>query len=580
MSSRLVSFWAALLWSVLALAVLAGCSRGAEDIDPVQIRIERKGLARDFRVTWTTPSPARAIVFARGSSFRAANWMPAIGGQRIEKRAGREILWSPEATREFAVSFPAQAINVSGDYSPVTSFSDDGAVLYTGYLDVSPVECLEKCSEEDVTSRAVRAPSRLVLRAGPGERAIIDESTSAFEVAKAPPEGLFVYFGRQQVHRGRGYRVVVDPKLPSWVFQEIERYLPQILKLDETRLERELPAQPMLFVPYREQGHRKTASQSGAVVGYQMLLALQGQSWLKKEAAGREELLQLLAHESFHFWNATLFRSVDRPGSRWLHEGSAEYFSIRALREIGVISADRERELESEALNRCLVGLLDRDLPSSDRSLRNHYECGAAVGALVERGLIDAGSDGWRLWRAVFEKAARNEGTYDADSYFQVVAAETRGERLVDSLRRFTVGDTGVSHDRYFLSEFQSHGVTHTSNEDSYPLWYRKLMAEKTLSALIEQDCAGTSDLVLGPDQVHLLGGDWCRTVRGSTAIDRIAHFKIWHDGVAAYDYVAHSCGMRPLIELSKSNAPTSLYLRCPALPARPRFLMFTAKPQ
>lgn len=61
-------------------------------------------------------------------------------------------------------------------------------------------------------------------------------------------------------------------------------------------------------------------------------------------------IYEFIAHELFHLWNSYEHHHA---GKSWLHEGSATYFAIRTLADLGYISHHKLLTLQSSYLDAC-----------------------------------------------------------------------------------------------------------------------------------------------------------------------------------------------------------------------------------
>lgn len=564
---------------------LTGCAREESRPPAVDVKVEHLPAARAFRVTYETSFNARALVFNRSQiPFRVRRWMPFAGRAELQSRGGREVLIANAPTQVFQIMVPEQAIELAGDYPPVTAFSDGSLVLYSGHLDVTPISCVEVCTDDDIRSKAkTPAPVRLTLVPGTGERVVAGGQPSSSSLTLSPPsEGAFAYFGNLPLHARGDYSVVIDPQMPGWVLAEFDRYFPQVLDLNARKLGRSLPSPTVVMMPYREVATTISSTYSGAVVGNQMLLTLYGDHWKARSNSAREDFLKLMAHESFHFWNASMFHSVDSPGGAWLHEGSADAFAYLALYELGIVQGSRLTELQGEALNRCIVGLSGTDLPSSDRSsrsMRNYYDCGAIVQQLVNRAARRNGSDLWKTWSKLFDRAESRDRFYTHQDFFEIADNETKGSsvlRSVESLVSGSVKGTDVSGnsmvESHFMISFGQVGVALVADDRRWPDWYQRLVGERALAAAVEADCASEGRFVGLSSKARLVGGPGCRHLKEEREVYSLGRYSLWDDGVTLYDLIRNRCLQgTATFEIRGSD----LELTCPQLPRRPDFLRF-----
>jgi hypothetical protein len=576
-----------LVVAIIICGALNGCASDRPDATKIDIRVEHLVDAKAFRVVWRTAGRADALVFMRGlkgsAALRSRFWTTKRSDQTIERIGNREIIRSKGPTQEFEVLIPEQLVDVDGDYPQMMSFSDGGVALYSGHLDAIPVLCSSVCRDLDFESIA-RGNMEITLSFVPafGERVVSSEGQSITNLSfRSPAFGTFVYFGRTNIVRRVGYTVIADPALPSWILFELDRLFPQLLRLNARKFGRGLDRAPLIFIPFKSGTRRFGLTHSGAVLGDQLLLGLFGPSWSELNDSSREDFLALLAHETFHFWNATLYHSVDRPGGRWLHEGSAEAFSYLALLETGTITRERYDQLETEALNRCLVGLADTTLPQSNGSFtsRNYYTCGAIIQALAQRALVKRNLDLWKLWARLFQEASKSDGFYTHDQ-FLALTSELAGSELAAKLSALVSGgapspESDPAGVNFFIETYSLVGSVLAASDKSWPEWYHRLVGERALTAAIESDCgAGGGYFVSGTTGVRLVGGSWCHNLSDERQVLSVGGRKLWGQGVQVYDYIRNECRFKNVFNVvARSGRRRAFDLFCPRLPSRPLFL-------
>jgi hypothetical protein len=591
MEQRPNAFWLTLGSMLILLGSLVGCGNLEPPVPPPEIRVERVPSENSFRVTWILQEPVRALAFRRAPGLRQNRWRPLGKGFRFESRHGTELLVSASETKRFQVIIPESAASFQADYPFLSFFSDGGVVLYTGHLQASPLRCegggrRVDCSLREMEkSRGTRRLAHLEALSSSGEILVSGSQAKTRSLRLVlPQEGSFVYFGRRPVYRFDQFQMISDPSLPAWVVEEAQSLLPAILELNANRLGRKLSTVPVVYLTYSKNASSVNLSHSGAVAGHQITLSLYGPRWLQRNAASVEEFQRLLAHEAFHLWNASLFHSVGRPGSRWLHEGSAEFFAFISLFELGKISHGRYKELLTESLNKCLLGLNGKTLPESDfgQSVRNHYNCGAIVKSAMHHETQHYGWNLWRVWRGIFDRASVKGGFYDQEDFFGVIADAAGTSELAPMIRSFVKGNVGSDSselEAYFFRLFAAIGIPLVASEIQWPEWYARSAGERALSEALSADCRGEGFILTTHSGVRLAGGPRCRHFKLDHEIRRVANYRVWRDGVQIYDLIKRSCASSEMFQLGSNSDGEAMWITCPSLPARPRFMRFDSVP-
>lgn len=576
------------LFVFLLALTLCGCGAGEETPVSVKVRVERIFSTNRIRVQWILPEPARALIFHRSGAGRERQWHTRTQGTSFVKKGGFDVLESRRPTREFIVEIDERFVETAGNYPLMIPFSDKGVVLFTDHLRVSWMNCLFECPDDQVAKTVsvlrsheatfVSAPGEWVVASGRAVRGSISLPAST--------SGAVVYFGPRAPSRGKGFMYVVDKDLPEWTLQELLNTFPRIIHLYTQRLGIRLNTEPVVFLPYVAGSRRMQASFSGSVLGSEVVLGLFGDRWKNPDTEARVDFSRLMAHESFHLWNASQFRSIASAGGEWLHEGSADAFAALALSELGLIDRLTYLDMHKEALNRCALGLSSVSVTESPPpwAFRISYDCGSVMQILLHRALRDQSEDLWGFWVSLFEKASRNAGYYTHDDFFaQARASIGTGVRssLFDKLQQLGAAKFRESFDNprvlegFFSGIYDAAGIGLVLNERSWPPWYSRLVVESALTMTIDGDCQGAMSkgywMAKGTG-ARLIGNPGCRSIKGEFEIEGVGDYLLWLDGVRVYDHIHQMCRRGPRLSVMSPDG-RSKSMVCPRLPARPRFL-------
>lgn len=580
---------------IVVLMSLFGCSGHDGDVYSVHIQLERLSDDRGFRAVWTVDHPVNSLVFTRTSDMRRRNfWKVSSPSMRFEGRGDTEVLISESLTQRFEVLISDEkAVPGATDYPLLTPFSDQGMVIYTGYFHAVAMECRGSCSDRTLRN-ATKVPIHpmFTLKAAEHETVYTNVGPSSVDVfprqwqtLKTIGEGQFSYFGKQKLHRTPSFDAIVDPQLPAWILREIEAVLPILLKLNTTRLKQRLLSKPLLFLAYQGNVLDERIRYSGFVVGSDVSFALSGKGWETRTSQTREELVHLLAHETFHLWNANLFKSVERAGGGWLHEGSAEALAQLSLYEMGVIDLKRYRDRQGEALNRCLIDLAFSEFPPMGlgrRSSRSSYTCGAVIQYLAGHAVSSRGQGEWVVWRQIFDLAKRQNNYYTHDDFFLVGQRLERdaqtfrriGELTSGFLRSDTAGPS-LSAETYLMGAFRQVGQRLTMSDAGWPLWYHQLVLEQALSSLMRRDCANEGSVFVDSQKAVLAGNAGCHLQKFEREITHVGDYDVVNEGVQVYDLIYQMCSTQSRMPTIRARDGSLVEATCPALPKRPQFLQF-----
>ncbi|KMK51027.1 hypothetical protein RO21_08625 [[Actinobacillus] muris] len=127
-------------------------------------------------------------------------------------------------------------------------------------------------------------------------------------------------------------------------------------------------------------------------------------------------IYEFIAHEIFHLWNSYEHKHT---GKSWLHEGSATYFAIRTLADLGYISKHKLLKLQSGYLDACY----DYYKNKSNKPMNNntsdysYYICGNSLHILLER--FENKHTVFKIWQALFK-----QGNYHSDDFIKQLKAD------------------------------------------------------------------------------------------------------------------------------------------------------------
>jgi predicted metalloprotease with PDZ domain len=150
-----------------------------------------------------------------------------------------------------------------------------------------------------------------------------------------------------------------------------------------------------------------------AVRGRTLLALMQLEAsgaWDRKTAAAQRQWFELLAHESFHFWNSQVARRTDVK-DEWWSEGASSYVAGLALRDAGLLDERRYRRRILRTANACLATLHG---PLHDEGAEaSYYTCGELVHLVVDR-RVPGGI--FPIYATLFA-GAKTRGTYSTEDF-------------------------------------------------------------------------------------------------------------------------------------------------------------------
>jgi hypothetical protein len=403
-----------------------------------------------WEVHYRLPEPVTAVGFQRGSyEFRQSNWAVASpAGVQLKRVEGGDFLWSASGGtfQEVTLRLKTYFRRPEKDYQVFIPYTDGGMLLYTGQLDLFPLECGTDtaCDLEHATPAEHPFEIRYTFVPRPGEHLILlgDFSKGRTEWVSSG-DGTYVYFGTATPIQSEHVTAIVDPGLPKWLSSRVEILIPKLFALYSERLGTKLNFKPIVFVSYGEIEPRRSVK-GGTLKGLvQLDFRLPRRYQAEPDPDLSVEVAYFIAHEAAHLWNGQMFRRAPRAGS-WLHEGGADALAWRALLAQGIIDLGRFWREQSRNVSSCLLGLEGQPLKDSSRPGRfnNHYSCGATINLLAEAALRSSGSreDLFDFWRGVFR--VNPDGTYDDHSFLEALRAIPGSDQTVALVRRLIEGPT------------------------------------------------------------------------------------------------------------------------------------------
>lgn len=245
--------------------------------------------------------------------------------------------------------------------------------------------------------------------------------------------GGFFYFGPPEHVADGAATVIAGPDVPDWLRDKFVADTQSISQTLTRRFEEAPPAPPTLIVTYRD--HART-SFKGSSLGRFITLHVRGYSLDPKDENLLQQMTGLALHETVHVWIGQLYSSRENAEQSWLHEGAAEYISLRAWME-----PDQLRGRMDEMINGCQRALLLRPLTSTEHGSRGRtpYDCGALVQLIAEAASVQAGNgDILAIWKDVFERAGE-EHEFDT-AMFRAAASEAGGDMFTARLAKLEAG--------------------------------------------------------------------------------------------------------------------------------------------
>ena len=419
---------------LLASTTLLACAHAPAPPVPapevVSIRVEHVGPDAAWRVTWRLPRDVKEVRLVRpGHGDRTRRWQISTPGLRLETidEVDRIVSEGP-LFRTFEAHVLEFARKPEKDYQAFIPFLDGSVLLFTGTYDVEPSPGAPPWT---IAFQLVPRPGETVVIGGARHEVFSDWSSRG--------DGTYALFGNTPSVETPLGLALVDGGMPAWLRERTLALAPRLFALYAERTGHRLAERPTFFLSYgREADAGSFSFGGGTLPGVVQLDARMGSRFAGEgDPMVWERQARLLAHEAAHLWLDQAFEPA--PGSsRWLDEGGADAFALRALLDLGIVSPERFQELLSGDLAECLLFLDAGPLTDAARAGRwtALYRCGEVASFLADAAGARR-SPSWDLfqfWGEVFRGA--KDRVYDEALWLWTLSALPGGDREAAAVRR------------------------------------------------------------------------------------------------------------------------------------------------
>jgi len=313
------------------------------------------------------------------TAFRTPFLKPLNGcGTRV--RAGLELRHGAGCEQGATFLVEPQVLQLDAMYEPAQPSSDGGVLLYTGYYAAAAPGLATRWHFAPAAGDYGIDDSR--RHDGPWDvlPGLVYDGATPQADPRQDDDWLtrqhaqhYVFLGHTPMTRSAGVLWVRDPAVAPAILDSVGRAGPVAWDAFARAAGREPGGQTAVVVLGMPPGH---FGYHGDRTEGQMLRL----SFAQSDQRDASSASAFIAHETAHLWNHGLYRSdMDRP---WLHEGDADWASLNALHDAGLLS-DRELVDQMQAhVDGCLAARGDRAAamlePGRTRE-DNPYACGFAL---------------------------------------------------------------------------------------------------------------------------------------------------------------------------------------------------------
>jgi hypothetical protein len=141
----------------------------------------------------------------------------------------------------------------------------------------------------------------------------------------------YVVFGALRPIETPDMIAIVDPQLPTWIRELIERAVPALFSRYTQELGRLNDLKPTLLVNWSGPTPGIVARSGSALHGL-IAMTYEGAGMLQETRVQRDQGLWFIAHEAAHFWLGQTV-SYEYARDSWITEGGADLLAVRAVAE-------------------------------------------------------------------------------------------------------------------------------------------------------------------------------------------------------------------------------------------------------
>ncbi len=518
----------------------------------VNIYLEHTGPKTWF-VAYRARNPVKKLVFERSlNRFRHGIFKPVTTGARIFEEEKHEYLEMTNGSSFTEVSFTFESYfeSTPKDYEFFQPFSDGSVVIYTGHFNVH-----DTSADETINS--------FQFKSSKNENVIVDGRF--FKTREEPyvphSRGTYVYFGQIKPIEKKDFTAIFDPQLPPWIRDNLEKSFNSIFSFYIKKTGARPPFKPFLFLNYSDSENKDLDGFVGGTLPGLVQATISGGAWKQKSQDRFIRLARFYAHESAHIWNGQIFPYES--SDMWMHEGGADGFAYRLLREEHIISESEYNDFLSTALNECLYRVKDSPLKKvfDDREYRMMYYCGSTLALMTEMALKNQKQgDLFTFWKKLFEKTGALP--YSENLYFSVLEKDFSSPQLASFIRAFVNGPMLQTSEK-LIAQMKSLGIPVTLSPKP-PKALQPTYGRLVLRELQKRDCNGEYAISQMTTGFSMDGIPNCRNLKDKTLITHVGNFKLLDQGFEALIYVNETCAKNKTVELSNSFNKTNFTVDCP----------------
>lgn len=390
-----------------------------------------------WQVDYVFSQPVSEISFERTPyAFVESAWSVRSEGAALELSSLKVVFDRPAKvlTTEIHASYDQP---IRGFYTPFLNFSDSSRALFIAHYFPSQV----KLDNEWVSVGSI--VKRLTIEATGSEKLWLSESDE-IKNRELTMQDLrqYAYVGNLNVQHMGKFDLILDPKLPRWVKDAYSNAAIELLTYYQSKTNASLAFKPFFLINFKPGPER--ARIDGGAINKQVAINMVGDGWQQNPEQNLINVLSLMAHEIAHLWNSQYWIATeDTP--IWMFEGGANYFSQKALLNMGYITTSDYWNNILEKSDACGRTLSQHPFDRLPNRL-DYYVCGEAFYYIADSML--GNPKGLELWNFIV-------GNSPGDSYTQkdFINALTTIKVSADDIGKFKAILLSEGQEFYALSD-------------------------------------------------------------------------------------------------------------------------------
>ncbi len=375
-----------LIFTLCALSAFSIETAHASSVLTINLE-KRHSLDTDSQAQWfveyASENKVRKIYFNNSSNFsRTTRWSSVSEGFEIVTEGEHEIIQRNDGAEFDRIEFELTPsyTHLPKNHAPFSPLSDGGMIFNSGRFFACTQICDNSNDQWDLTLMV--PPKEFILLNGE-----LIVHSAKWQDTK---DGRSVYVGKQKPVLSSGVLTLVDQGLPTEIRESLHSDIPKLMEYFESKLGKLQTEQtPTLFASY---SNKPGTSSQGGVLPNQIFMHWDFDD-LEKKVKKQEflnETLFYFAHEVAHFFQTTVASAIN--DEAWVHEGSADYFSLNALSELYPEAQGFAEAKQLDSKNKCESSLNDRALSeaSDNGDFKAHYYCGLLIHQRIAKEIAKA----------------------------------------------------------------------------------------------------------------------------------------------------------------------------------------------